>query len=96
LFFRKAEAGGWLVQQEKGGVKAKRAGNFDDALLAERQITGGAVQDVAKPEAPGLMGCLGEQVAFLASVESQHTRDKARATADVSAKSDIFEHGARW
>ena len=76
LLFQVAQAGGRLVEQQQAGIGGQRAGDLDDALLAERQAAGGLEHVLAEADALDLAGGLGEQAVLLGAVEAQRRGDE--------------------
>jgi hypothetical protein len=66
-----AQAGGRLVEQQQAGVGAQRAGNFENALLAQRQAAGLQVQGVTEADPFQLAPRLAEQARLLGAIQAQ-------------------------
>jgi hypothetical protein len=50
LLLKVAQAGGRLVQQQQAGSASQRAGDFEDALLAQGQLPASACMNIAQAE----------------------------------------------
>ena len=74
------------------GSAAQRARDLHQPLLAERQVAGLLVHQLAHADALQLALGLAQQAALLGAVEAQHRRRHAVAAAQVRAERDVLEH----
>ncbi len=91
--FQVAQTGGRLVEQQQHGIEAERAGDLDDAQLAEREAAGRPVHDLRQPHALDLAGRLVEQARLLARDRgAPGWRKVPLVPAQVGAQGHVLEH----
>ena len=90
-FSVRPQAGGRLVEHEQRRIGGKRAGDFEDALAAERQIAGQFMRIGAEPDPFELTQRLGARARFLGAVEPQRAREEAGAGAQVGAEQHVVD-----
>jgi hypothetical protein len=90
-----AQPGRGLVEQQQGRIGGERAGDLHQALLAEGEVAGLLVHQLAHADALELALGLLHQAALLGAVGAQHRRRNAVAAAQVRAEGDVLEHGHR-
>ena len=85
--------GGGLVEQQQHRIDAQRAGDLDDALLAERQAARELVDLVAEADALDLARGFRQQFRLVGAVEPEHAGDRAGMAAQMRADRDVLQHG---
>src|SRR6266849_1743978 len=92
LLFHMAQSRGRLVQQQQDRVDAQRAGDLNDALLAERQAAGEGVDLVAEADALDLARRFRQQLCLVSAVEAEHAGEGACMATQMRANRDVFQH----
>ena len=90
-FRRRPAAGSSSSSSDRVG--GERAGDLHQALLAEGEVAGLLVHQLAHADALQLPLGLLHQAALLGAVGAQHRRQHAVAAAQVRAEGDVLEHG---
>ena len=86
-----AQARGRLVEDDHRRIGRERAGDFEDALAAERQIAGKAIRLGAEADALELPQRLGAGARLFGAVEPQRAGEKAGAGAQIGAEQHIVD-----